>query len=175
MTEKIHIRRADRNDIDSLAKVSWLSFHQAFADHPQNDPADMKVYMEKAFAPETLASEMADQDAIFLVAEKEDTIIGYAKLKSKSSEDGISAENPVELCRLYALQDHIGHGIGRALMNKCLELSKENRHDVMWLGVWEFNYRAQKFYEKAGFKKVGEHIFLLGSDPQTDWLMQISL
>lgn len=175
MTEKINIRFAITNDLDSLVKVSWLSFHQAFADHPKNDPADLKAYMDTAFSRETLASEMDDESAIFLVAEKGDLIIGYAKLKSNSIEDGISANKPIELCRLYALQEYIGLGIGKALMNECFSLARKNGHDVMWLGVWEYNFRAQKFYEKLGFKKVGEHIFQLGSDPQTDWLMQLAL
>jgi ribosomal protein S18 acetylase RimI-like enzyme len=42
----------------------------------------------------------------------------------------------------------------------------------MWLGVWEYNPRAQRFYEKNGFRIVGKHVFQLGTDPQTDLLMQ---
>jgi ribosomal protein S18 acetylase RimI-like enzyme len=42
----------------------------------------------------------------------------------------------------------------------------------MWLGVWEKNFRAQKFYEKWGFEKFSEHVFLMGDDPQIDWLLK---
>jgi RimJ/RimL family protein N-acetyltransferase len=45
----------------------------------------------------------------------------------------------------------------------------------MWLGVWEYNPRAQRFYEKNGFRPVGQHVFQLGSDPQTDLLKQREL
>jgi ribosomal protein S18 acetylase RimI-like enzyme len=45
----------------------------------------------------------------------------------------------------------------------------------MWLGVWEYNPRAQRFYEKNGFRMVDKHTFVLGSDPQTDLLMQKEL
>jgi ribosomal protein S18 acetylase RimI-like enzyme len=45
----------------------------------------------------------------------------------------------------------------------------------MWLGVWTKNFRAQEFYRKFGFTKCGEHVFVLGSDPQTDWVMSRSL
>ncbi len=45
----------------------------------------------------------------------------------------------------------------------------------MWLGVWEYNPRAQRFYERNGFRQVGKHTFQLGSDPQTDLLMQKEL
>jgi diamine N-acetyltransferase len=38
--------------------------------------------------------------------------------------------------------------------------------------VWEFNERAIRFYEKHGFEKFGEHVFMLGNDPQIDWLLK---
>jgi len=57
-------------------------------------------------------------------------------------------------------------------MDACLERASAEDRDVMWLGVWEFNPRAQRFYEKNGFRIVGKHVFQLGTDPQTDLLMQ---
>ena len=90
-------------------------------------------------------------------------------------EEPVTAERPVELCRLYSTTEFIGKGVGQALMDECLKLARERNCDVMWLGVWEFNPRAQRFYEKQGFRIVGEHVFQLGSDPQTDHLMQIEL
>jgi ribosomal protein S18 acetylase RimI-like enzyme len=45
----------------------------------------------------------------------------------------------------------------------------------MWLGVWERNWRAQAFYRKWGFRRVGEQTFMLGADAQTDWVMQCDL
>jgi GNAT superfamily N-acetyltransferase len=92
-----------------------------------------------------------------------------------SFEDGISAERPVELSRLYSHQEYIGKGVGQDLMNACFERARQDGHDVMWLGVWEFNPRAERFYEKNGFRIVGRHTFQLGSDPQTDLLMQREL
>ena len=41
----------------------------------------------------------------------------------------------------------------------------------LWLGVWERNERAQAFYRKCGFRKVGTQIFVVGTDPQTDHVM----
>jgi ribosomal protein S18 acetylase RimI-like enzyme len=57
-------------------------------------------------------------------------------------------------------------------MDECLKIAKELKFDVIWLGVWELNPRAIKFYEKNGFYKVGTHLFQMGSDEQTDLLMQ---
>lgn len=45
----------------------------------------------------------------------------------------------------------------------------------LWLGVWEHNPRAVAFYGKYGFRRVGQHTFVLGGDAQTDWLMECTL
>jgi diamine N-acetyltransferase len=172
MSEKLKLRRATIGDAKVLANVGRQSFYEAFADNPKNHPDDMKIYMDTAFSIENLQKELSDQDAIFFVAELENEIAGYAKLQQNSREDCVTSENPLELNRLYALDKYIGKGIGKALMLKCLEFAETNRHDTFWLGVWEFNFRAQEFYKKCGFEKCGEHIFQLGNDPQIDWIMQ---
>ena len=41
----------------------------------------------------------------------------------------------------------------------------------MWLVVWEKNYQAQAFYKKDGFKIVSQHTFVVGDDPQTDFIL----
>jgi ribosomal protein S18 acetylase RimI-like enzyme len=173
--EAIKIRYAGIDDAASLAEIGFKSFYDAFADDPRNNPEDMKAYMDDAFSVETIKADLMDSTVVYLIAEIEGQTVGYAKLKAESTEPCVIGEKPIELCRLYALNKWIGHGIGAALMNACLDEAHKRKHDVMWLGVWEFNYRAQKFYFKFGFEKCGEHIFQLGEDPQTDWVLQRSI
>jgi ribosomal protein S18 acetylase RimI-like enzyme len=47
--------------------------------------------------------------------------------------------------------------------------------ETLWLGVWERNDRARAFYAKCGFTGAGEHIFLFGTDPQTDLVLVTAL
>jgi ribosomal protein S18 acetylase RimI-like enzyme len=61
--------------------------------------------------------------------------------------------------------------VGKALMAKCMEIASESEKDLVWLGVWEQNVRAIRFYSHWGFRKFSEHVFMLGDDRQTDWLM----
>ena len=172
MSDALKIRFAAPADAEILARIAWKSFYDAFADHPKNAPEDMKSYMDEAFSTEAIAADLTERDAVYFVAEISGEMIGYAKLKQNSREDCVSGANPIELCRLYSLNEYIGKGIGKALMLKCLEFAGENGHDTFWLGVWEYNFRAQDFYKKFGFEKCGEHIFQLGSDPQTDWVFE---
>lgn len=175
MKNEIKIRRAEIKDAEMLAELSYKTFYDAFHEHPKNAPEDLADYMEKAFNNETLLAELNEENSIFLVAEIENEIAGYAKITLGAIEDGISAEKPIELNRLYSHQKFLGKGIGAKLMDECFRIAEENDCDVMWLGVWEFNPRAQAFYKKYGFYEVGKHIFQLGSDPQIDLLMQKDL
>jgi len=168
----ISIRQASQDDAKLLTDLSYTTFWDAFAHHPKNAPDDLAHYMRQAFSVEQIADELNDPRAVFLVAEIEGELAGYAKLVCDHIEPGISAEKPIELNRLYSQQKFLGQGVGQTLMDACFDLARENGFDTIWLGVWEYNPRAQRFYEKNGFKEVGSHTFVLGSDPQTDLLMQ---
>lgn len=172
MEDVLKIRNAVDADAAILTKIAWQSFYDAFADHPKNAPADLKAYMDEAFSVEAITRELADPETIYFIAELAGEMVGYAKLKQNSREDCVTGENPLELCRLYSVNAYIGKGIGRSLMLRCLDFAAAAGHDTCWLGVWEYNDRAQQFYKKFGFEKCGEHVFQLGSDPQTDWVLQ---
>lgn len=166
------IRRASIADAALLSELGRTSFVDAFAADPRNRPEDMAAYMEQSFAIETLTRELAQPTAIFLIDDRDGAAAGYAKLNVGSTEGCVVAQRPIELARLYARTAFIGHGVGAALMQACLDEARGRGHDVLWLGVWEFNPRAVRFYEKWGFRRVGQHTFLLGSDPQLDWIFQ---
>jgi ribosomal protein S18 acetylase RimI-like enzyme len=172
---EILIRQAVPEDAKLLTDLAYTTFWDAFAHHPKNAPDDLNHYMRQAFNQEQITAELADAKNIFLIAEIGDEAAGYSKIIIDNIEPGIMAERPVELSRLYSHQKHLGQGVGQTLMDACFERARVEGRDVMWLGVWEYNPRAQRFYEKNGFRVVGSHVFLLGKDPQTDLLMQKSL
>jgi len=168
----ISIRQATLGDAKLLTDLAYKTFWDAFAHHPKNAPDDLAHYMRQAFNVEQTTAELSEPSDLFLIAEIEGQPAGYAKLAFGHIEPGITAQEPVELNRLYAQQEYVGGGVGQALMDECLARARSAGCDVMWLGVWEYNPRAQRFYEKNGFRVVGEHVFQLGSDAQTDLLMQ---
>lgn len=169
---EIIIRQANLDDAEILTDLAYKTFWDAFHNHPKNAPEDLADYMQKAFNLKQTRQELAEENSIFLIAEIENKPVGYAKIMIGSREPEITGENPIELNRLYSKQEFLGKGIGARLMDECFRIAQEFNCDVMWLGVWEFNPRAQAFYRKYGFHEVGKHIFQLGSDAQTDLLMQ---
>jgi GNAT superfamily N-acetyltransferase len=169
----IRIRLAVKNDASLIAEISRQTFYETFA--AQNSKENMDLHMDEYYAPEKILAELDDPLHIFLLAYDGDRLAGYAKLNEHVKIESKGLDDPVEIERIYSIKEMIGKGVGKKLMEKCLGISKEKNKKTIWLGVWEFNYRAIEFYTRWGFEKFGEHNFPVGNDPQTDWLMKRSL
>jgi ribosomal protein S18 acetylase RimI-like enzyme len=169
----VTIRRAIADDAELLVELGAQTFSSAFA--KDNSPADMAAYLATNFTLERLSDELADQGAIFFIAEVDQLAAGYAKLKQGDAPDCVSGDNPIEIERIYTLPEHFGKGVGEALIKACLEEAKQRGFQSVWLGVWERNDRALAFYRKFGFREAGDKIFQLGSDPQIDKVMERAL
>lgn len=166
---KLTIRFATREDAALLARVGAQTFADTFA--ADNTPDDMAAYLAESFNPAKQATELADPNVIFLIAEIAGKVAGFAQLHANVRLTDVGGDKPIELARIYTTQEWIGRGVGAALMQASIAEARTRGHDVIWLGVWERNARAQAFYRKWGFAQVGTHTFQLGSDPQTDWVM----
>lgn len=167
------IRQASAADAELLAALGAQTFCETFA--ADNSPENMAAYLASSFGPALQATELADPESLFLIAEVDGIAAGYAKLKPGSPPRSVTDRKPIELVRLYVSRDWLGRGVGAALMRVCIDEARQQGHHTLWLGVWEHNDRARAFYRKWNFRDVGRHIFQLGEDKQTDILMERSL
>jgi diamine N-acetyltransferase len=173
LVSKIVIRQAMLAEVETLVELAARTFYDAFA--ATNTPENMHVYMATAFTVEQMAAELRDPRSHFLLAELAGQKIGYAKLLLSEVPECVVARPAIELSRLYVEQSVLGAGVGAALMQACLDTARRAGFQAVFLGVWEHNPRAQAFYRKWGFERVGEHVFQMGDDPQTDWWMRRAL
>lgn len=169
----IYIRYATNADVDLLAELGAKTFRETF--EADNTPENLAAYLESAFNRKVVAAELADPASYFLIAQSGNTPVGYAKLRTGDVPDEIGDPNAIELQRIYVLRDWLGHKVGAALMQASLNEAVAKGHKTIWLGVWERNPRAIAFYQRWRFEQVGTHIFEVGDDPQTDWVMRRSL
>ena len=169
---KLIVRRGTADDAGLLADLGARTFVETFA--ADNTAENMAGYLAASFTPEQQAAEFGDPRCVYLIAETDGVAVGYAMLRSGNAPAGVS-DRAIELVRLYVSQESIGSGVGAALMKNCLAEAQRTGFENLWLGVWEHNTRAQTFYRKWNFHEVGTHVFQLGSDPQTDILMQRSI
>ena len=169
----VFTREAKPEDAETIGKVAAQTFTETFEWY--NTAENMRDYNESHFKPHHILKEIEDKNSILYVALINDEIIGYAKLKSSETPKELGNVTSIEIERLYVKKEFHDKKVGLALMNTCLEKAKENKVDVIWLGVWEQNPKAINFYTKVGFEKFGQHIFQLGDDAQTDYLMKYHL
>ncbi len=131
----------------------------------------MDEYVAESFTLQKMREELMGEREDFFLALADEAVCGYAKLRAGDNPEGVLAERPVELERIYVDAAHHGSGVGRLLMETALSHARSAGFDAIWLGVWERNERAVAFYRKWGFSVSGNKIFQFGSDPQTDLLM----
>ena len=172
MIEQPHIRIADTSDVEPLAALAARTFRDAFVS--DNAADDIQSYIRESFSTERLRDELASADNLFLLVflAEADSPVGYAKLRAGTRDASVKGPDPVELERIYVDESAIGRGVGAALMEACLDAARRGGHRTLWLGVWERNARAISFYKRWGFEVVGDHVFRLGADDQTDLIME---
>ena len=167
---EILVREATKADAELIATLSRQTFYDAFAG--DNTKEDMDKFMNETFTREKLMDEVGVAGNTFLLAFDGDEAVGYARLRETTNPLLLKGGEALEIARIYALQKSIGKGVGKALMEQCIDLARQKKAPVIWLGVWEKNAKAIAFYTKWGFEKFSEQVFMLGNDPQTDWLMK---
>ncbi len=173
LQECITITIANTNDAEMLTSLSITTFCETFM--KDNKKEDMDKYIAEEMNIDRLAEELADKNNLFFLARYNETIVGYAKMRAIKKPDELKSNDPIELERIYVLNEWHDKKIGAALMDHCIAYAISEQHDVLWLGVWEHNNKAVNFYKRYGFEFFGSHIFQLGDDQQTDVLMKKKL
>jgi len=173
MTNDIRIITAKASDAQALTTLSVKTFRDTFG--ADNKKEDMDKYIAEDMSEARITQQLIDPQNVFFLAYREEALIGYAKVRSTKIPEALKYNRPIELERIYVVQDHLGTKAGAALLQHCISYAKENNKDVLWLGVWEHNHRAVSFYKRWGFDLFGSHHFRLGDDLQTDVLMKKEL
>ncbi|WP_353719921.1 GNAT family N-acetyltransferase [Dyadobacter sp. 676] len=167
---KFHISSVSPHELEALRQIARQTFFETFAQH--NSESDMQHYLNESFSSEKLARELGRAGSEFYFASHENRVVGYLKINFGSSQTEIQDHNALEIERIYVLQEYQGKKVGQLLYEQAIEIAGQKALDYVWLGVWEKNVRALRFYEKNGFSKFGQHRFKLGNDVQTDILMK---
>lgn len=169
----MQITRVDISDIKTFQELSRQTYFDTFA--ADNTPENMQSYLEASFNEQQLTTEINNPHSEFYFAKIDDKAIGYLKLNFGPAQTELQDTKAIEIERIYVLKDFHGQKVGQLLFDKALEIAREREAEYIWLGVWEKNPKAIRFYEKNGFVPFGSHIFRLGDDEQTDIMMKYTL
>lgn len=171
--DNINIRQISVDDILSLQKIGSETFKETFSS--SNTEENLKVYLDSAFTVNKLMTELDNPFSAFYFAELENVIIGYLKLNFGNAQTELKDNKAVEIERIYVLKEFHGMKVGQLIYEKAIEIARLNNAEYVWLGVWEENPRAIRFYKKNGFVEFDKHIFKMGNEDQTDIMMKKEL
>lgn len=159
--------------IEQLIAISKETFDETF--RADNTPENMANYLATAFTVEKMTKELNNPHSQFFFAMLDGEIAGYLKVNIDDAQTEKIPEAQLEVERIYIRKIFQKRGIGQLLMNNAIDIAQSKGYSAIWLGVWEKNPNAIRFYEKAGFIQTGSHSFYMGDEQQTDYILVKSI
>jgi ribosomal protein S18 acetylase RimI-like enzyme len=164
---EIRIRRAEKADAKALAVLGAQTFTETFGHlYPAEDLAD---FLADNHTTPKLETSLADPAIAAWVAEDANgALVGYAQVGPPDMPHPDLRPDQGELKRLYVLTSHQNLGLGGRLIEPAIAWLEAEGRTPIWISVWAHNIGGQRFYERYGFRKVGEYEFKVGKwrDPE---------
>lgn len=171
--ELVKLERVEASETKALLSFAKATFLEAF--EKDNSKSDMQLYLAENFTQEKIDQEYAKPSSKFYSAKLDGRWVGYLKINDSSAQTENGLSNSMEIERIYVLAEFYGQGVAQFLYNKAIRLAQESQNEYIWLGVWEENPRAIRFYQKCGFEVFDQHEFKLGNSIQNDLMMRLKL
>lgn len=170
----LQIREACEEDLSLLVSMARETFVENY-EH-LNDPIHFWDYVDAHLTEDAFLEEMHTEGSSFYLAYYAGVPAGYFKLNVPCTHTELTAAGPhLELARIYVKKLYQGLGIGQAMLRIATEAGAAAACTSVWLGVWQKNYAAVAWYKKQGFQVFGQTVFMMGADPQEDWLMYLTI
>jgi diamine N-acetyltransferase len=172
------IRIAVAADAATLSELASATFPLACP--PHTTPEAIADFISKNFKVTDFDGYLADPERELFLAEVDGQAVGYAMLilgepTDENVKASITLHPTCELSKLYVRPGHQGSGVSTALVDTAIQYARADRREGMWLGVNEENARANAFYEKSGFAKVGVKQFTVGDRQEDDFVRELAL
>lgn len=159
-------RRAEPQDAEALAYLGAATFLTTFAfDHPGQPLIE---HLRAEHSADYYADKLEQPDVDILIGETPlGAPVGYVMVVPPSHPE-LQQSGDIELKRIYLLGPWQGGGNGKALLDQAIQIARERGAKRILLAVYEVNNRAIAFYERAGFSRIGETVFMVGDVPFRD-------
>ncbi|WP_157605960.1 GNAT family N-acetyltransferase [Phycicoccus sp. Soil802] len=169
------VRPAGQGDAGVLAQVAAATF--ALACPPHITPQAIDAFIAEVLSLECFERYLADPARDLFLSVGDDVVTGYAMVVHGEPTDpdvraALTLRPTAELSKIYVLPDHHGAGTSRLLMAASIDAARARGAVGVWLGVNQENERAQRFYAKSGFARVGTKRFLVGDRYEDDYVFE---
>ena len=168
------IRECTHDDVSALQEIARTTYKDTFAQYMESE-ANMDAYLKAAFSLEKLQGELDNAASSFFFLYHQGVPAGYLKLNEHGAQTDIHDPLSLELERIYVASAFQSRGFGQMLLDFAVQTAYKRNKAYIWLGVWVKNEKALAFYKKNGFYKIGVHLFVMGDETQTDYILRKDL
>ena len=152
------VREATELDSDSLSLLASSTFIESYDDL---SPEESARYVSEFFSRDRFLDHIRSPDSRVLVAD-EGSLAGYILLQRANAPGSISMQYQLECVRLFVKKSAQGRNWGSRLLDEGLRVSEREGFESLWLKVWDKNVNAIRFYERKGFRCLGEASYTEG-------------
>ena len=174
------VRLAAPADAAALAEVAGATF--ALACPPSTTQEAIDDFIATSLSEAAFARYLADPERAILVAEHApgEPFDGYTMLVAGDPADPdvaavVRVRPTAELSKIYVREGAHGRGTASELIARTLDAARDRGAVGIWLGTNQENVRAQRFYAKHGFARVGTKRFKLGDRYEDDFVYERAL
>ncbi|RWA06934.1 hypothetical protein EKO27_g8174 [Xylaria grammica] len=175
-TSDITVAHALASEAAAIAKIGADTFTAAFGFSVSAE--DLAEFLASTYSEITVLADLKDP-AVQTWAARDATgkVLGLVQLVRGLSEPCVPGDpaTHAELRRLYVDTTAHGRGIGSKLIAAVESQARAEGFKQLWLTVWEHNPKAERLYQRLGYRKYGATDFLTGSCIQTDHVLSKSL
>lgn len=171
----VHLRRAFDDDAPLLAQVGAATFLETYAGLLGAD--DIRIHCQRHHTAEAWLPwlQSADSSVWLVCAEQGGAPVGYQLLAQPDVPVDDLHPSDLEIKRLYLLHRFQAAGLGRRLLQQAIESAQSQGCRRLLLGVYSQNHAALAFYERMGFRRVGERTFHVGHSDFFDYILGLDL
>jgi len=171
----VSVRHATAADAASLHELAAATFLLACPPGTPKEASD--AFVAEHLSQDKFAAYAADPARVVMVASDDAVFVGYTMTIFAESTDpdvlaALTVSPSAELSKFYVRAEQHGAGVSAALMEATVAAVADRGYPAVWLGVNQFNPRANRFYEKNGFLQVGVKRFLLAGNWEDDFVRE---
>ncbi len=142
----------DAEDPAVLAALWVETFRQAY--EGVHAVEDIEAYCEANFTLDAAKAALADQGTRCRLAVTNGEPAGLLVVRNAPCPSPVYGSS-AELKQIYVLAQAYGSGLGLFLFEDAVSIFRDWERDWMWLCVSDRNHRAQAFYAKHAFARIG--------------------
>jgi diamine N-acetyltransferase len=161
------IINASEKDIPSIQSIAektwWATYASILADE------QLKYMLQAIYSTEALQKVISENSQSFIILQDESGDQGFAAFAPKAKDPSL-----FKLHKIYVLPENQGKGFGKILIDEVIKRVSSQGCKSLDLNVNRYN-KARHFYEKLGFKVIGEEDVPIGPYFMNDFVMRLEI